>query len=128
MTPTEKTPDDWSRGGQVFIGLAIMVLGLGFLLDRLELWHLRLSPRLWPLLPLAFGLARLLAGPGVTKRGRTIRSGVWLSGVGLWGLVSEFHVFGLDYDTSWPLLIVAAGLNMVWRSFEEPRARRIQES
>lgn len=33
-------------------------------------------------------------------------------------MVSEFQLFGLDYSISWPLLVIGAGINMVWRSFE----------
>ena len=46
------------------------------------------------------------------------RSGVWLILVGLWGLVNEWRLFGLTYGTSWPLLVMASGAMMVWRSFD----------
>jgi len=114
------------RGGQVFIGLAIMLLGFGFLFDRMDVWHVHLSRRFWPFFPLFFGLARLFDAPSARRRGRTVRGGMWMIYIGIWGFLTEFHVFGLDYDTSWPLLIIGAGLNLVWRSFEGPRARRIE--
>jgi hypothetical protein len=116
------------RGGQVLLGLALIVLGLGFLLHRLDLWHIHLSARYWPFILIFIGAARLLYGPFRTRRGRTRRGGVWMINIGLWGLISEFQLFGLDYGTSWPLLIVAVGLNIVWRSLEEPRSRKIQEN
>ena len=123
-------PDSFHRprGGQVLLGLALMVLGLGFLLHRLDLWHIHLSTRYWPFILLFIGVARLLDGPFRTRRGRTLRGGVWMINIGLWGLISEFQLFGLNYGTSWPLLIVAVGLNIVWRSLEEPRSRNIQEN
>ena len=127
MTTVNETPEQQPRSGQVFVGLAIMLVGFGFLVDRMDVWHINLSYRLWPLFPLAFGLARLIAGPQRTARGRRARGGIWLICVGIWGFISEFRLFGFDYDTSWPLLIVGAGLNMVWRSFEAPRGRRSQE-
>ena len=49
----------------------------------------------------------------VRRRGAT--SGFWLIGVGVWMLVSQLHVFGLDYGTSWPLFIILAGVIMVMR-------------
>ncbi len=54
-----------------------------------------------------------------------MRGGIWMIFIGIWGLLTEFQVFGLDYHTSWPLLIIGAGLKMVWRSLEGPGVRRI---
>lgn len=116
------------RRAQVVIGLLIMLLGFGFLFERMDMWHVHLSVHFWPLFPLFFGVARVLEGPRVTRRGRTVRSGIWMICIGVWGLISEFKIFGLDYGTSWPLLLVAAGLNMVWRSFERPPVSRIEEN
>lgn len=119
---------DGPRGAQVVVGLAIMLLGVSFLFQRLDMWHIHLSGRLWPLFPLFFGIARFLDGPQQGRRGRYRRSGMWMIYVGIWGLLTEFHVWGLDYDTSWPLLIIAAGINMVWKSFECSRAGRVQSN
>ncbi len=126
-TPTpEPGSQHATSGAQVLIGLAIMLLGLGFLFDRLDLWHIDLSRHFWPFFPLLFGVARLFDAPRTRRRGRTVRGGFWMIYIGIWGFLTEFHVFGLDYDTSWPLLIIGAGLNMVWRSFEGPGVRRIE--
>ena len=116
------------HGGQVLLGLALMVLGLGFLLHRLDLWHIHVSGQYWPFILLFIGAVRLVFGPLRTRRGRSRRGGVLMINIGLWGLISEFELFGLDYGTSWPLLIVAVGLNMVWRALEEPRPQKIQEN
>src|SRR5262245_28635985 len=48
----------------------------------------------------------------VRKRG-ALGGGLWLTGVGCWMLASQLHLFGLDYGTSWPLLIVLAGTIML---------------
>jgi hypothetical protein len=52
---------------------------------------------------------------------------MWMLLLGSWGLVNEFHVYGLHYQNSWPLLIVLAGLNMVWRSVEAPPGQNRDE-
>ena len=124
------TDDSGARLGRsrVLLGLALMLLGAAFLADRLDLWHLELSSHFWPFIPLLIGLARVI-DPPVSRRGhRSRRGGMWLIYVGVWGLISEFHLFGLDYHDSWPLLIIAAGLNIVWRSFEPPCTRSTQEN
>lgn len=104
--------------GHLFMGAALIFVGLVFLADQITWWDFRISGHFWPFILLILGAARLVA-PGY-KNGcrRSRRSGVWLVTIGLWGLISEFELFGFDYSTSWPLLIVAAGLNMVWRSLE----------
>lgn len=105
----------------LFVGAALILVGLALLADQITWWDFRISAHFWPFILLILGAARLIA-PGY-KNGcrRSRRSGVWLLSIGVWGTISEFQLFGLDYSTSWPLLIVAAGLNMVWRSFE-PRS------
>lgn len=116
---TALTDDRESPAGSVVIGLVIMGLGVYLLLSRLDMIDFHLSARvIWPFIVIALGLARMVT-PGY-RRGheRSRRSGAWLVWVGLWGLVSEFHVFGLDYGTSWPLLVVGVGLGIVWRAFE----------
>jgi hypothetical protein len=37
-------------------------------------------------------------------------------------------VLGLDYNTSWPLLIVGAGIGIIWRAFEDPRNRQCRQT
>jgi hypothetical protein len=38
--------------------------------------------------------------------------------IGNWALISEWHLFGFTYGTSWPLLLIASGAMMVWRALE----------
>jgi hypothetical protein len=101
--------------------MALMSTGALLLVDRLDLAEVRISSELWPLFPIALGLVRLI-DPGLRRDGTLCsrRSGLWMLLLGSWGLANEFHVYGLDYQNSWPLLIVLAGLNMVWRSVEAP--------
>ena len=114
--------------GPVLFGAALILVGLAFLADQADLIHVTLSERMWPFILLFFGLVRLFV-PGYRHgRRRPRRGAVWLLSIGIYGLVSEYRLFGLDYATSWPLLIVAAGLNMVLKSFEAPCARRVRES
>jgi hypothetical protein len=36
-------------------------------------------------------------------------------GIGAWMLVSQMHLFGLTYATSWPLFIILMGLMIMIR-------------
>lgn len=113
--------EEGSDGGRIIVGVVIIALGTALLIDRTGLADIHLDiGRYWPLILIAMGLARFVDPPRRAGR-RSRRSGGWLLWVGLWGLVSEFHVLGLDYATSWPLLVIGVGIGMVWRAFGEPR-------
>lgn len=116
--------------GRVFGGVVIILVGLAMLFDRSEVWGLRTSGHYWPVLLIALGVMKLLDPPWRDRRPRSRRSGAWLVYVGCWGLLSEFHLFGFDYQTSWPLLIIGAGVGMVWRALDGSpgRSDRVRES
>lgn len=99
------------------------------LADRIGLGGLHLSGRYWPLIVVALGILRMGA-PSRHGRSSSTRTGAWLVYIGLWGLVSEFHMFGFDFRTSWPLLVVGAGVFIVWRAVESPAGGRgpVQEN
>ena len=134
MRETHMDNNDESQGahrGRVFAGLLIIVAGVVLLADRIGISGLHLSGRYWPLLLMAFGFVRLF-DPAVGRHGgrRSRWTGAWFVYLGLWGFVNEFHVLGLDYGTSWPLLIIGAGIGMIWRAFEAPghQCQRTRES
>lgn len=51
------------------------------------------------------------------RRRRDATGGIWLIGVGVWMFISQNHVWGLSFDTSWPLFIVLMGLIVVIRGW-----------
>jgi hypothetical protein len=109
------------------IGVILVVFGFAMLLDRASGEGGRLAGRLWPLVLVVLG-GNTLAMAGHTRRGRgKRRSGAWLVYLGGWGFVNEFHVFGLSYRTSWPLLVIGVGVLTVWRAVEESRVRARRE-
>ncbi len=107
--------------GPILVGLVIMFAGLAMLADHMGISAIHLSGKFWPLVLIAFGGVRFLAPP--TRRDGHAGSrwmGVWFIYLGLWFFVNEFHVLGLGYGSSWPLLIVGAGIGIVWRAIEDP--------
>jgi uncharacterized membrane protein HdeD (DUF308 family) len=126
MTSMEHSLDRPDGRAHLFFGVALIVFGVVMLVERLA--SIDFHVRDWPFFVIAFGIWKLIDPPASGRVSRSWRSGVWLLFVGGWGLVSELHLYGLDYDRSWPLMIVGAGLMLVWRSFEGPAAcRRPQE-
>jgi hypothetical protein len=104
------------RRSAAFAGLILIVFGSLMLIARTTGQPMQLVGRAWGLAPLLIGLAHL-TDPAGRRRGRR-RSGAWLVYLGLWGLANEFRLFGLSYDSSWPLLIVGVGLLIAWGALE----------
>lgn len=113
--------DAGSDIGRVFAGLLVIGVGVMLLLDGMDFpYVIRLDARHWPFALMLLGTVRVLYPPPERGRG----AGAWLLCIGVWGYVSEFHVMGLDYATSWPILVIAAGLVQIARAVEGPRACR----
>jgi Domain of unknown function (DUF5668) len=114
-----ETPSRRRNTGEIVVGVIIVGMGLLLLGDRYLDRDLPLMRSWWPLILIVMGAARLANGDsGPDGRPRSRRSGVWLILVGVWALVSDAHLFGLTFGTSWPLLIIVAGVMMVWRAVE----------
>ena len=111
-----------SSPGLIVFGVVVIVVGLTMLLDRTGLLPVDTAWRLWPFVLLAIGLARV-TGPVRDGCPGGRASGVVFLLLGIWGLVSEFRLFGFDYRSSWPLLMIAIGLGIVWRSLDPGRER-----
>jgi len=106
--------------GPILVGLILAFIGLAMLADRTGLsGGLHLAGKFWPIVIIAFGITRLVARPAPrTGHPQSRWTGIWFIYLGLWFFINEFHVFGLWYTTSWPLLIVGTGLGMIWRALE----------
>jgi hypothetical protein len=100
----------------LLIGLILMALGIGLLLDRTGLiaglgWHV-----LWPCVLIGLGLVKL-AFPREDGR----RDGGWMLFIGVLLLLNQLRV--LRFQESWPLFIVAVGVTIVWRDIFQRRPR-----
>ncbi len=112
---------------RILLGLTIVLIGVAILLDQNDGWGIRLDVGWWPFVLIFIGVVRMVWPHECDGRRRSRRGGFWFLAVGVWGLIVETRLFGLDFRTSWPLLVIALGINIVWRSMETPPRRRIQE-
>jgi hypothetical protein len=103
----------------LLIGLIVMALGLGLLLDRTGIivglgWR-----SLWPFVLIGLGLIKL-----AIPRDDGRRDGGWMLFIGVLLLLNQMQV--LRFQESWPLFIVAVGVTIVWKEVF-PRNRRAHE-
>lgn len=118
------------KPGVVAAGGMLIGLGAVTLLDRADLAHVnpgRLVPALFLILLGALTMVEKSAivvgrldGRDELRRLRRRKhagSGLWLVAIGSWMLVSELHLFGLTYHTSWPLLIIVLGIAIMTRGW-----------
>lgn len=123
------------RFGAVAGGLIVLTVGAAMLLDSTGTFDIRIGRLFGPLIMIVIGATMLLnagfvgsscgakvadARPGrAGRRGRHRRhsglGGIWLIGIGSWMLVSQSHLFGLNFGNSWPLIVILAGLMIVIR-------------
>ncbi|MCU1246580.1 MAG: transrane protein [Acidobacteria bacterium] len=104
----QKIDSDSLWWGLILIGFGVMLL-----LGRLGITDFgSLMHRFWPMFVIFLGVSRLF------KR-RSLWSGLWLITIGLWLQISTLGLFGLDFRSSWPLLLVALGAGMVVRTLVE---------
>ena len=93
------------RNGQLIAGLVILGLGLVLCLQFLLDFRIYGLHRLWPVIVIVVGLARLSGAETRRERG----GGLVLTSVGLWLLLNTLGILGLDWSESWPLLLILIG-------------------
>src|SRR5689334_7235566 len=100
--------------GHVLIGSAMIIVGVAFLSGFARGWEVSFWSSWWAVLLFGMGFMRFV-DPGY-ERGlrRSRRTGLWLMMIGVWGFISQNELFGLDFGTSWPLLLFGVGIITVW--------------
>jgi predicted membrane protein len=98
---------------QIILGLLIIAFGVILTLDNLDYLEAGDILRYWPLLLVAFGLARLLGTNGTSGR---LSGGVMVV-IGLWPTADELAAFPLDFERWWPMILVAVGGLILVRGF-----------
>ncbi len=101
-----------SPASQVVVGLMVIALGVMFLLDNLGVLDFRYSMHFWPLVLVVIGILKILqtrTAGGALVGGALILLGGLMTLKGL-GLVY------VTWRTLWPILLIGAGVAVVYRS------------
>ncbi len=102
---------------QLVFGIIVIVLGIMFTLDNLNILNARDFFRFWPLALMAFGLAKLFDSE--TAEGRLIGGILFVVGSIL--LLDRLHVLSFSFHYLWPLILVAIGLFIAWQAVMRDR-------
>jgi hypothetical protein len=121
------------RPGAVIGGLILLALGAALLLDTTGTFHMQSGHLIAPLVLIVMGAAMTFEGSAFVctiperdedggrrlrvRRHRVSTGGLWLIWIGVWMIVSQNHLWGLTFATSWPLFLIGMGLMMVIRGW-----------
>ncbi len=97
---------------QFVLGLLIVIVGVLFTLDNLDMIDARQYLRYWPVLLIVYGLAKVLQPE--TRGGRFWGIVITFVGAGL--LLDKLDVLDFRLWDFWPLLLVALGVTMLMRA------------
>jgi Domain of unknown function (DUF5668)/Cell wall-active antibiotics response 4TMS YvqF len=105
------------RGGvqnmpRLIFGLMVILIGVAFTLDRLGVMDAGHLFDYWPMLLIAWGLARVLQG----REAHGFGFGVVVIIVGVWLLGENLGFLELRIRDFWPFLLILLGGLMVWRA------------
>lgn len=98
------------------LGLAVILIGVLLLLDRLGIFYAERVLRFWPLLLIAAGIA-------IVVQYRSASGRFWGAVLILAGVIDQFETLGyhrLGWATLWPVFVIAVGLLLLWRRIESP--------
>lgn len=105
---------------QVVLGLLVVGMGVLFLLDNLDILNFRHAVGFWPLVLIVGGCASLFGhGP---RSGNYL--GAVLIGVGVLMILGRMGVFYVSWGTLWPLVMIALGGLVLYRSLGPGRVAR----
>jgi predicted membrane protein len=99
---------------QVMLGFLIILVGVLFTLDNLEIIDARDYIQYWPAGLVAVGLVKLRHA---VKTGQGWFGGLVLTVIGLYMLIARIVYFTIDASALMPMILVFLGGYMVWRGF-----------
>ena len=114
MSRFHDIPPGRRAAGRVLLGLCVIAAGAALLLGNMGLLHFEVSYRLWPLILVALGLAKLV------ERGALSGGGHWLILLGLFLLAGFLEREDL-IEHWWPLAVIWIGLLISARALLAPR-------
>ena len=108
--------------GELFAGLIIMGVGVLFLLRNIDLIEFPFH-KLWPLIFLVIGIARLFSASNWESRSDSI---FWFFMSAAFFIGSN-HIWGFSNHETWPLILIGVGLGVLAKSVARQFRSRLSE-
>lgn len=105
-------------------GLVLVIVGVTFALDQMDLIDIHGLWHYWPLLIVISGINKMIGYPSA----KHFISGLWSVFLGLWLFAVFEHMFGLTFGNSWPFLVIACGVSMILEPVIQKRFPSYEES
>ncbi len=102
---------------QLIFGLLIILLGLLFTLDNLEIIQVHNVFRFWPLILMAVGLGKFFE----SNRPSSMAAAVLFFGVGSLFLLRNLNFIRFSLWHLWPLILVFIGISILWQAWARDR-------
>jgi hypothetical protein len=102
---------------RLVLGIAILLAGVVFTLDNLDLLDADRVIDYWPLLLVVIGLAKLT---DARRTGAWLTSGLWIL-VGVWWTIYNLAIVDFHPIDFWPIFLIVAGLFLVQRALRPAR-------
>ncbi|HTL45878.1 MAG TPA: DUF5668 domain-containing protein [Vicinamibacterales bacterium] len=106
---------------QVLFGVAVIVIGVLFTLDNLNVLDASEYVRYWPAALVALGMMKLWEA---MRDGRGWLGGILFTTIGAWMLFERVAYIRIDVREVWPLAFLCFGAYLVWRGVSRPRRPR----
>jgi len=97
-------------GSRFVMGLAVLALGVCFLLDNMGYADVGDIWRYWPLVFVVFGLGKLPSARNTPER---LGALIWIV-AGMLILSNTLHWLEFDFWELWPVVLVLIGIRMIW--------------
>ena len=102
---------------QIVVGVAVIGLGLLFLLDNLGLLDFQYTLHFFPMLVAVFGVLKIVQA----RSTQGVAVGAVMVAVGLLLTLRSLGFLFISWRTLWPLILIAVGVSVVYRSVTAQR-------
>jgi predicted membrane protein len=103
---------------QVVLGLLVILMGLLFLLDNLDLIEIRRVLTFWPMVFIIAGAVKLCDTQ--SRNGQLLGGG--LIGLGVLMILDRMDIIDFNIRTLWPLFLIGAGAFVLYKALDARRS------
>ncbi len=104
-------------GPQFVLGILVIIIGVLFTLDNLDLIEARDLFRYWPALLIMYGVAKIVQCEHTPGRAW----GVMVLFIGVLFMLEKLYILDFRVWDLWPIFLILLGVSMMWRSLDQQK-------